>query len=83
MIQFYLMYTAYNAVLTITIFFQRIYTMGMKMSMLDVVKAIIVCVLENVFFRLFLDAVRVTAFIGYGKRKKQWGQIRRVKQNGV
>ena len=49
----------------------------------DVVKAVIVCVLENVFFRLFLDMVRVTAFIGYGKRKKQWGRIKRVKQNGV
>lgn len=83
MIQFYLMYTMYNAVLTITIFFQRIYTMGLKMSILDVVKAVIVCVLENVFFRLFLDAVRATAFIGYGKRKKQWGRIKRVKQNGL
>lgn len=83
MIRFYLMYTMYNAVLTITIFFQRIYTLNLKMSLLDVVKAIIVCVLENVFFRLFLDVVRVTAFIGYGKRKKQWGHIKRVKQDGV
>lgn len=83
MIQFYLMYTMYNAVLTITIFFQRVYTLNLKMSLLDVVKAIIVCVLENVFFRLFLEVVRTTAFIGYGKRKKQWGRIKRVKQDGV
>ncbi len=83
MIQFYLMYTLYNAVLTITIFFQRIYTMKLKISLLDIVKAIIVCILENVFFRLFLDVVRVMAFIGYGKRKNQWGRIKRVKQRGV
>lgn len=83
MIRFYLMYAMYNAVLTITIFFQRVYTLNLKMTLLDVVKAIIVCVLENVFFRLFLDVVRVTAFIGYGKRKKQWGQIKRVKQDRV
>ncbi len=83
MIRFYLMYTMYNAVLTITIFFQRIYTLNLKMSALDSVKAVVVCVLENVFFRLFLDVVRATAFIGYGKRKKQWGEIKRVKQDGV
>ena len=68
---FYLMYTLYNAVLTITIFFQRIYTMGLKISLSDTAKAVIVCILENVFFRLFLDGVRVMAFIGYGKRKSQ------------
>lgn len=83
MIRFYLMYTMYNAVLTITIFFQRIYTLNLKMSALDAVKAVVVCILENVFFRLFLDVVRVTAFIGYRKRKKQWGNIKRVKQDGV
>ena len=83
MIQFYLMYTLYNAVLTITIFFQRIYTMGLKISLSDTAKAVIVCILENVFFRLFLDGVRVMAFIGYGKRKSQWGRIKRVKQKGV
>ena len=63
------MYTLYNAVLTITIFFQRIYTMGLKISLSDTAKAVIVCILENVFFRLFLDGVRVMAFIGYGKRR--------------
>lgn len=83
MLQFYLMYTLYNAVLTITIFFQRIYTLNLKISIVDIGKAIIICILENIFFRLFLDVVRVTAFIGYGKRKNQWGRIRRVKQNGV
>ena len=77
------MYTLYNAVLTITIFFQRIYTLRLKISVLDTIKAIIVCVLENIFFRLFLDAVRVTAFIGYQRKKNQWGRIRRIKQNGV
>lgn len=83
MVRFYLMYTMYNAVLTITIFFQRIYTLRLKISVVDIVKAAIVCVLENIFFRLFLDVVRVTAFIGYGKRKNQWGKIKRVKQDSV
>ena len=48
---FYLMYTLYNAVLTITIFFQRIYTMGLKISLSDTAKAVIVCILHG-FHRL-------------------------------
>lgn len=83
MIRFYLMYTLYNAVLTLTIFFQRIYTLNLKISVIDIIKAILICILENVFFRLFLDVVRVTAFIGYGKKKKQWGSIKRVKQGNT
>ncbi len=81
MIRFYLMYTMYNAVLTLTIFFQRIYTLHLRRKLIDIVKAIFICILENVFFRLFLDVVRVTAFFGYGKGKKQWGEITRVKQS--
>lgn len=83
MIAFYLLYTMYNTVLTLTIFFQRVYTLHLRIHIPDVIKAIIVCTLENVFFRLFLDMVRVTAFIGYRKKKKEWGSIRRVKQNGA
>lgn len=83
MLQFYMMYILYNAVLTITIFFQRIYTLDLKIDMGDIVKAILICVIENMFFRLVMDLVRVTAFWGYRKRKRQWGKIKRVKQQGV
>ena len=83
MVRFYLMYTMYNAILTITIFFQRIYTLNLRTKLMDIGKAVLVCILENVFFRLFLDMVRVMAFIGYKKKKKQWGKIKRVKQDSI
>ena len=81
MIRFYLLYTMYSAILTITAFFQRIYTQNLKISTMDIVKSCIICMIENVFFRFFLDFVRATSFVGYRKRKKQWGNITRTKIN--
>ncbi len=81
MLRFFLLYTIYGAVLTITAFFQRIYTQNLKIPLSDILKACVMCVVENVFFRFFLDFVRATAFIGYKKKKNQWGEIKRQKQN--
>jgi len=80
MLRFFLLYALYGSILTITAFFQRIYTQNLKISTGDIIKACFVCVIENVFFRFVLDFVRATAFIGYKKKKNQWGQIKRQKQ---
>ncbi|MDE6313950.1 MAG: glycosyltransferase family 2 protein [Lachnospiraceae bacterium] len=81
MISFYLLYALYCAVLSITAFFQRIYTQNLKISRLDVAKAMVLCVVENVFFRMVMDFIRVTAFVGYRKKKGEWGSIKRVKND--
>lgn len=83
MIRFFLFYAIYGAVLTMTAFFQRIYTQNLKIKGADILKACLMCVVENVFFRFLLDFVRATAFIGYRKRKNQWGQIKRQKHSEV
>lgn len=82
-IGFYLMYAVYGAILTITAFFQRIYTQNLHINLSDVIKAIVMCLIENVFFRFVLDFVRATAFIGYWKKKNQWGKIKRVKHSEI
>lgn len=79
LIKFLLLYSLYGAILTITAFFQRIYTQNLKISFLDAVKAVFMCLIENIFFRYVLSFVRVTSFIGYKKKRKQWGTIKRVK----
>lgn len=81
MIRFFLFYAIYGAVLTMAAFFQRIYTQNLKIKGADILKACLMCVVENVFFRFVLDFVRATAFIGYRKRKNQWGQIKRQKHS--
>lgn len=81
MVNFYLLYIAYGAVLSLTAFFQRIYSQGLKISSGDVVKACAMCVLEGGFFRFMLEFFRMTAFIGYRKGRRHWGQIKRKKMS--
>lgn len=82
MVQFLLLYSLYGAILTMTAFFQRVYTQQMKINLLDVIRAIIMCLLENVFFRYILSFGRMAALIGYRKNKNNWGSLKRVKTAG-
>lgn len=79
MLLFFLIYALYGAVLTITAFFARIYTQNIRLSVLDVLKSIYLCLAESVFFRFIQAFTRMTAFIGYRKKKNVWGQIQRQK----
>lgn len=81
MIKFFLLYALYGAVMTITAFFQRIYTQNLKITFSDALKAVLMCLIESIFFRYVLSFVRVTSFVGYKKKKTQWGVIKRVKHN--
>lgn len=83
MIGFYILYAVYGAVLTITAFFQRIYTQKLKISGADTVKAVVMCFVENIFFHFFLSFVRAGAFVGYKKRRLQWGKIKREKHSEI
>ena len=83
MIGFYLLYAGYGAILTITAFFQRIYTQNLKVSRSDTMKAVILCFVENIFFHFFLSFVRAAAFIGYRKKKLSWGSIKRKKHSEI
>ncbi len=78
-VTFFLVYAVYGAVLSMTAFFQRIYTQNLKIGVPDIFKAVIVSLLENVFFRFILDYIRIVSFIGYRKKKQKWGEIKREK----
>ena len=80
MIKLFLLYGLYGGFLTLTAFFQRVYSENRKINLLDVIKAIIMCLLEALFFRYILSFIRVTAFIGYNKKKMQWGTIKRIEK---
>lgn len=77
MVKFYLLFILYGAILTVTAFFQRIYTQNLQISWQDAARACLMCVFESICFRFLLDFVRLTAFIGYRKRKNKWGEIKR------
>ena len=79
MLLFFGIYVAYTAILSLTAFFARIYTVDLKLSFSDVLKAIGLCVVEVSCLRLVLAWVRATALIGYRRRKHAWGRIERKK----
>lgn len=78
LIRFLLLYCLFGAVLTLTSFFHRVYTKNIKIGFFDVIKAIIMCLAESLFFRFILSFVRVSSFIGYKNKKHSWGSIKRV-----
>ena len=80
MIKLFLLYSAFGIFLTITAFFQRVYTHDLKVTSLDIIKAVVMSLLEGLIFRYIFSYVRVTSFIGYEKKKTQWGSIKRVQR---
>lgn len=83
MIGLFLIYTLYGIILSMTAFFQRVYIQGHKLTWLDITKASLFVVLENALYRYFLSFIRVMSFIGYKKKKGQWGTIKRSKHKNT
>lgn len=81
MIVFFLCYSIYGMILTMTAFFQRIYTIHFRISIIDIIKAILSCFFEFVFFRYVLSFVRLTAFFSYHQKKHDWGTIQRFRHH--
>lgn len=81
MVLFFMIYAIFSAILSLSAFFSRIYTTDMKLSFGDSIKAILLCFFELTCLRFVLSWVRSTAFIGYRKRKLNWGRIERKKIN--
>ena len=81
MIVFFLIYAVFGAVLSLTAFFSRMYTSGLKVTFSDALKACLLCLFEITCLRFVLAWVRATAFIGYKNKKLQWGRIERKKIN--
>ena len=79
MILFFMIYAVFCSVLSLTAFFARIHTIDLKISFKDVIKAVFLCFFEITCLRFIMTFVRATAFIGYRKKKLQWGQIERKK----
>lgn len=78
---FSLIYALFGATLTLTSFFARTQTSEIKLSLKDVGKAMLMCLLEILFMHNVMTYVRATAFLGYRKKKLQWGRIERKKIN--
>lgn len=81
MLMFFGIYALFGSVMSMTAFFARIQTIDLKITFLDVLKALLLCTVEICVLRFVLVWVRATAFFGYKKRKLHWGKIQRQKIN--
>lgn len=81
MLLFFLIYAVFGCVLTLTAFFARTQTIDLKISTGDIAKAVSLCFFEICVLRFVLAFVRATAFVGYKKKKLNWGRIERKKIN--
>lgn len=79
MILFFAIYVAYTAILSLTAFFARVHTIDLDLHPSDVLKAVGLCALEVSCLRFILAWVRMTALIGYRRKKHTWGYIERQK----
>jgi len=78
MIMFFALYAVFGGVLSLAAFSQHIYTQRLRISAWDMLKALLLCILEFGFFRYVLVVVRSMAFMRYGKKRAVWGEIKRV-----
>ena len=79
MVLFFGIYVVYTALLSLTAFLARVHTVDLKLYFTDLLKAVGLCVLEVSFLRFVMAWVRMTALIGYRKKKHTWGHIERQK----
>ena len=79
MIIFYLMYALFGALLSVTSFFARIYVNNTKVTFIDSLKVLLLCFLEITVLRFYLSIIRMFSFIGYKKKRNNWGSIKRYK----
>ena len=76
---FALVYALFGASLTMTSFFARVQASDVSVSGKDMWKAWLMCLFEITFMHFVMTYVRATAFVGYRKKKLQWGRIERKK----
>lgn len=79
MLLFFAIYAVFGSVLSLTAFFARIQTIDLSLTAGQMLKALLLCFVEISFLRFVMAFVRMTAFIGYRRKKLNWGHIQRKK----
>lgn len=81
MLWYFFLFFVFSALVTVTSFFSRMYTLPMRLTAWQVIKVCLFSVLECVGFRQLITMYRVSALVGFRKNKNEWGKIQRRKHN--
>lgn len=78
MILFYLIYAIFGAVMSLTAFFSRVQTRDLKLTASDIMRAIMLSLIEVTALRFILAVTRMLALVGYRKRGRRWERVERT-----
>lgn len=81
MIIFFLIYALFGSMLTVISFLTRNFLSDSKVKFIDVIKAFLLCIPENIVLRFIMAWTRIFAILFYRGKKTNWGSIKRVKIN--
>lgn len=79
MLMFFLIYILFGGILSLCTFLSRLHVENVKLSLRDIIKAVILCVFEITVLRFIVLIARLSSFIGYKKNKKEWDRAERIK----
>lgn len=77
----FLVYALFGAILTVIAFVTRNYLNNVKVRAVDILKAFLLCIPENILIRFILAWTRILAIFFWRGKKTNWGQIKRKKIN--
>ena len=81
MIIFYLTYALFCSLLTVISYIARNYLGEKPVRKRDILKAILLCIPENIIFRFVMAWERMISLLFYRGNKTNWGKIKRYKIN--
>lgn len=81
MLWYFLLFYLLGAVITMTAFFTRMYTLQLPLTVWQALNVILLSVVESFFFHHVVTYFRITSFVNYRKSRLQWGKIQRKTHN--
>lgn len=82
MVLFFAIYAVFGAVMSLTAFFSRVQTRDLKLSGADILRALMLSVIEVTALRFVMAVTRMGALLGYRKHKGVWEKASRSSLNG-
>lgn len=79
MVLVFLIYALFGAALTVISFVTRNFLSNVRVRPIDILKAFLLCIPENIFIRFILAWTRILAIFFWRGKKTRWGKIKRKK----
>lgn len=78
MVMFLLIYILFGGILSLCTFLSRLHVENIKLSFRDIIKAMLLCILEITVLRYIVLFARISSFFGYKKNKNIWDRAERI-----